>query len=76
LLAVYTNEDPTNPNQIVLTHIKNIVLGSTTAPSTANSNAFTYKITFSGDFGDSAGLYSVAGLMSDPTNPYIAYLFV
>ena len=68
MLAAYTNEDPTTPNQIVLAYLKNIVLGSTTAPSTASSKALTYKI-------GHAGLYFVEGLMNDPTNAYLAYLF-
>jgi hypothetical protein len=59
-----TNEDPTNLNQIVLFYLKNILLGSTTAPT----ESATYKI------GD-PGLYFVKSLMNDPTNSYIAYLF-
>lgn len=51
-----------------MTYLKNIVLGSTSAPSTAKSTALTYKM------GD-AGLYFVEGLMNDPTNAYLAYLF-
>jgi len=68
LLVVHTNEDPTTPNQILLVYLKNIVLGTTTAPSTAKSNALNYKI-------GNAGLYFVKGLINDPTNAYLAYLF-
>jgi hypothetical protein len=60
---VMTNEDPTNPNKILLQYLKNFVLGLNTAPSTANSKAFSYWI-------ERLGLYFVEGLMNNPVNPY------
>jgi hypothetical protein len=36
VLGVFTNEDPTNLNNIVLFYLTNIDITSTTAPSTAN----------------------------------------
>ena len=68
VLLAATNEDQTTPNKILLQYLKNIQPGSTTAPSTANSNALSYWI---GDL----GLYFVKGLMNDPANSFIAYLF-
>ncbi len=59
-----TNENPTTPNKILLQYLKNIAvtgIGSTTAPITANSNAFTYWI-------GNPGLYFVKGLMNNPLN--------
>jgi hypothetical protein len=64
LLAAYTNEDPATPNQILLVYIQNITLLSIDPPK----SRISYKI------GD-AGLYFVNGMMNDPTNPYLAYLF-
>ena len=61
VLMVMTNEHPTTLNKILLEYLKNIVLGSTTAPSTANANAFTYWI-------GNPGLYFVEGLMNNPLN--------
>ena len=66
LLAALTNEDPMNINQIVLFNLKNIVLGATTRPT--GSNAATYKI-------GNEGKYLLEGLMNDPINSYLAYLF-
>ena len=59
MLAVLTNEHPTDLYLIVLEYFQNIVIGSTTAPDFYNSDAFTYNI------GD-AGVYFVHGLMDDP----------
>ena len=64
-----TNEHPTTPNKILLQYLKNIDTSSTTAPTTENSKAFTYWI-------GNAGLYFVKGLMNDPVNSFLAYLFV
>ncbi len=61
VLLVMTNEHPTTPNKIVLKYLKNIVVGSITAPSTLNSNAFSYWI-------GNVGLYFVKGLMNNPLN--------
>jgi len=65
LLSAMTNEDPTTPNQILLVYLKNIVLGSTTRPTSITS----YKI-------GNSGLYFVKDLMNDPTNAFLAYLFI
>ncbi len=59
-----TNEHPTTPNKILLQYLKNIVLDTTTAPTSGS----TYWI-------GNAGLYFVKGLMSDPVNPFLTYLF-
>ena len=48
---------------------KNIDTSSTTAPTTENSKAFTYWI-------GNAGLYFVKGILNDPVNSSLAYLFV
>jgi hypothetical protein len=48
-------------------YLKNIVLSSTIRP--AGSNALTYWI-------GNPGLYFVKGLMSDPVNTFLAYMFV
>ena len=63
-----TNEHPTTPNKILLQYLKDIDTSLTIAPSTSTSNAFTYWI-------GNAGLYFVKGLMSDPVNPFLTYLF-
>ena len=49
-------------------YLTGIVIGSNIAPTTASSNAFTYKI------GD-PGKYFVKGLLDDPLNNYLVYLF-
>ena len=59
-----TNEHPTTPNQILLMYLNNIVIGSTTPPTSRNA----YYI-------GNAGLYFVKGLMNDPVNSVLAYLF-
>jgi hypothetical protein len=59
-----TNEDPTTLNKILLKYLKNIVIGSPTAPTSGS----TYWI-------GNAGLYFVKGLMSDPVNTFLTYLF-
>ena len=61
VLMAMTNEDPIISNKILLYYLKNIVLGSTISPSTANSNAFSYWI-------ERLGLYFVEGLMNNPLN--------
>ena len=61
MLAVLTNEDPTNLNQIMLKYLTGIVIGSNISPSTTSSNAFIYNI------GD-PGKYFVNGLLDDPAN--------
>jgi len=66
LLLALTNEDPTTLNQVVLEYLTGIVPGSNTRPT--GSNAASYKIGV-------AGKYFVKGLMNDPMNSYIAYLF-
>ena len=57
-----------NSNQIVIGYFKNIILNSTIAPSFNYSNATTYKI-------GSAGKYFIKGLINDPINSYLVYLF-
>ena len=64
MLAACTSEDPTNLNQIILFYLKDIVISSTDNPT----SKFTYKI---GVFGK----YFVKGLIDDPVNSYLAYLF-
>ena len=64
LVAVWTNEDPTNTNKILLEYLKGIEIGSTTPPTSAS----TYKI------GDQ-GLYFIKGLIVDPLSEYLMYLF-
>ena len=64
-----TNEHPTTPNKILLEYLKNIDTSSTIAPQTSTSNATTYWI-------GNAGLYFVEGIMNDPVNSFLAYLFV
>ena len=59
-----TNEDQTTPNKILLEYLQNIVIGSTTAPTSRS----TYWI-------GNAGLYFVKGLMNDPVNSFLTYLF-
>ena len=49
-------------------YIKNIVLDTIIAPRASTSNATTYWI-------GNPGLYFVKGLMSDPVNTFITYLF-
>ena len=63
-----TNEDPVNPNIILLEYLKNIDISSTIASSSAGSNATTYWI-------GNPGIYFVKGLMNDPLNSFLAYLF-
>ncbi len=64
MLAASTNEDPATPNQILLVYIQNITLFSIDAPE----SIISYKIGY-------AGLFFVNGMMNDPTNSYLAYLF-
>ncbi len=59
MLAVLTNEHPTEINQIMLMYLKNIAIDSTIAPSFQSSSAFTYYIGIT-------GLYFVKGVMDDP----------
>ncbi len=61
VLMAMTNENPTNLNKILLQYSKNIVLGSTTAPT--GTNALTYWI-------GNLGLYFVEELMNNPINSY------
>ena len=49
-----------------MAYLKNIVLGVTTSPTSANK--ITYYI-------GNPGKYFVEELMNDPVNPYYAYLF-
>ena len=58
----------TNKNKIVLLYLKNINITSTLGPKSETSNATTYEI------GDECK-YFVKGLMNDPANSYLAYLF-
>ena len=44
MLAVLTNEHPTDLNMIVLEYFQNIVIGSTTAPAFYNSDAVNINI--------------------------------
>lgn len=64
MLAVFTNEDQTNLNEILLEYLKGITIGSVIGPT----NRITYKI-------GALGKYFVTGLMDDPVNNYLAYLF-
>ena len=59
-----TNEDSTAQNQILLEYLQNIVIGSTITPS-----AIAYWI-------GNPGKYFVKGLIDDPLNSFLAYLFV
>ena len=59
------NENPITPKKILLHYLKNIVIGSSNQPT----SRFTYWI-------KNAGLYFVKGLMNDPVNSFLAYLFV
>ncbi len=59
VLLAMTNEHPNTPNKILFMYLKNIVLGSTAAPT--GSNAKTYWI-------GNPGLYFVQGLMNNPIN--------
>ncbi len=68
VLMAMTNEHPTIPNKILLEYLKNIDTSSTTAPSSATSNATTFRI-------GNAGVYFVKGLLNDPVNSILAYLF-
>ena len=61
---MHTNEDTTNINQILLVYLKDIVVGSFIAPS----KRYTYMI-------GNSGLHFVNGLLNDPVNNYLAYLF-
>jgi hypothetical protein len=63
-----TNENQLNPNQILLSYLKNIAIGSFIAPSYESSNVRTYWI-------GNQGKYFVKGLIDDPMNSYYAYLF-
>ncbi len=65
MLLVSTNENPTIPNKILLKYLQNIVLDSNTIPSSRS----TYWI-------GNAGLYFVKGLINDPVDSFLAYLFV
>ena len=49
-------------------YLQNIGTTSTTAPSTAWSNATTYWI-------GNPGIYLIKGLMNDPVNLFLVYLF-
>lgn len=64
MLAVFTNEDQTNLDKILLEYLKEIVIGSEIAPA----YRITYKI-------GALGKYFVTGLIDDPVNNYLAYLF-
>ena len=68
MLSILTNEDPANLNQIVIGYYKNIILNSITAPVNPNSNVTAYKL-------GSAGKYFIKGLINDPINSYLVYLF-
>ena len=59
-----TNEDSINTNRILLEYVKDIVIGSTTPPSSMT----TYWI-------GNPGIYFVKSLMDDPLNSFLAYLF-
>ena len=59
-----TNEDPVNPNKILLQYLKNIDISSTIPP--------TYRITY---WIGNPGKYFVKGSMNDPQNSFLAYLF-
>ena len=59
-----TNEHPTDLNQIFLEYLTGIVIGSNLLPS----SWFSYKI---GNYGK----YFVKGLLNDPVNSFLAYLF-
>ncbi len=63
MLAAITNEDLTNNYQILLALLKNITIGGTTIPASSN-----YKIGVEGK-------YFIEGVMDDPGNSFIAYLF-
>ena len=65
---VLTNEDQSTTNQILLEYLKDIDTSLAIAPSTLNSNATTYWI-------GNAGNYFVKGLMNDPLNLFLVYLF-
>ena len=65
MLLVLTNEDQSTTNKILLEYLKNIDISSTVSPK---SNATTYYI-------EKVGIYFVKGLMNDPLNPFLAYLF-
>ena len=64
VLMALTNEHPTTPNKILLMYLNNIVIGSTTPPT----SRYAYWI-------GNAGLYFVKGLLNDPVNSILAYLF-
>ena len=51
-----------------MVYLKNNIPGLSTPPTTGNSRAFNYKI-------GSLGTYFVKGILDDPLNPYLAYLF-
>ncbi len=59
-----TNEHPTTANKIMLMYLQNILIGSTNAPTSRS----TFWI-------GNAGLYFVKGLLNDPVNSILAYLF-
>ena len=67
VLMAMTNEHPTTPNKILLFYLKNIDTSSTNVPT--GSNSLNYWI-------GNAGLYFVKGLINDPVNSFLAYLFV
>jgi hypothetical protein len=60
-----TNEHPTTPNKILLEYLQNFVIGTTNAPTSRS----TYWI-------GNDGLFFVKGLLNDPVNSFLAYLFV
>ena len=63
-----TNEDQSTTNKILLEYVKNIDFSSTIAPTSSASSATTYWI-------DNVGKYLVKGLMNDPLNSFLVYLF-
>ena len=69
MIAAFTNEDPSNSNQFVIGYFKNIDLNSKIAPSIASLNITQHKI-------GAAGKYFVKGLIEDPVDTYIVYLFI
>ncbi len=66
VLLAATKEKPRTLDYILLLYLKNIVLGSTIRPTASNS--FNYQI-------GNLGIYFVEGLMNDPVNSFLAYLF-
>ena len=64
LLSAASNEDTINFNQIALVYIKNIDIHNNILPTSRTM----YMIGV-------AGIYSIKGLINDPTNLFLTYLF-